>query len=67
MVIKGREWYYISSMYKYYKLTLFLVLIGKFDKKSNFHPRLTRTKPYESRIAPKRGENMVLRAGSGIT
>jgi len=27
-------------MYKYYQLILFLVLIGKFDQKSNFQPRL---------------------------
>jgi len=38
VVIKGREWYYIVSMYKYYQLTLFLVLIGKFDQKLNFYP-----------------------------
>ena len=36
---KSREWYYIISMYKY-KFTFFLSLIGKFDKKSNFQPRL---------------------------
>jgi len=33
-------WYYIVSMYKYYQLTLFLVLIGKYDQKSNLQPRL---------------------------
>jgi len=38
MVIKGYEWYYIISMYKYYQLTLFLVLIGKFDQKQTFIP-----------------------------
>jgi len=26
-------------MYKYYKFTLFLVLIGKFDQKRNFSPK----------------------------
>jgi len=67
MVIKGREWYYIVSMYKYYQLALFLVLIGKFNQKSNFYPRLAGTKPYKTRIWPKRGENMVLRAESDIT
>jgi len=36
--LKSWNWYYIVSMYKYYKLTLFLVLIGKFDQKSNFSP-----------------------------
>ena len=30
--------YYIVSMYKYYQLTFFLVLIGKFDQKSNSQP-----------------------------
>jgi len=25
---QDREWYYIISMYKYYQLTLFLILIG---------------------------------------
>ena len=37
MVFKSRELYYTVSMYNYYHLTLFLVLIGKFDQKS-FHP-----------------------------
>jgi len=27
-------------MYHYYQLTLFLILIRKFDQKLNFHPRL---------------------------
>jgi len=27
-----------SLMYNYYQLTLLLVLIEKFDQKSNFHP-----------------------------
>jgi len=54
-------------MYKYYQLILFQVLIDKFDQKSNFYPRLAGTKPYKSRIGPKRGENVVLRAGSDIT
>ena len=67
MVIKGREWYYIVSMYKYYQLALFLVLIGKFNQKSNFYPRLAGTKTYKSQVGPKRGENVVLRAGSDIT
>jgi len=39
MIFKNREWYYIVSIYKYYQLTLFLVLIGKFDQKSYFQPR----------------------------
>jgi len=30
--LKSREWYYIVSTYNYYKLTLFLMLIEKFDK-----------------------------------
>jgi len=30
-VLKSREWYYIVSMHKYYQLTLFLILIRKFD------------------------------------
>ena len=40
MIFKSREWYYIVSMYNYYWLTLFLVLIKEFDQKSNFQPRL---------------------------
>jgi len=38
MIFKSREWYYIVSMCKHYQLTLFLVIIGKFDQKSNFKP-----------------------------
>jgi len=30
--------YHIVSMGNYYQLNLFLVLIEKFDKKSNFRP-----------------------------
>jgi len=41
MVFKGVEWFYIDYMYNYYQLTMFLVLIEKFDQKSNFQPRLT--------------------------
>jgi len=36
MALMSREWYYIISMYKSYLLTFFLILIGKFDQKSNF-------------------------------
>ena len=32
MVLKSCEWYYIDSIFKYYQLTLFLVLIRKFDQ-----------------------------------
>ena len=49
------------SMYNYYKLTLFLVLIGKFDQKSNVHSRLAE-QPYKSQIRPKRGENVVFKS-----
>ena len=38
IVLKRRELYYIVTVYKYYQLTLFLVLIGKFDQKPNFQP-----------------------------
>jgi len=38
MALKSREWYYIVSMYKYNQLALFVVLNGKFDKKSNSQP-----------------------------
>jgi len=31
MVVNSHELYYIVSIYKYYLLTLLLVLIGKFD------------------------------------
>jgi len=36
VIFKSQEWYYIVSIYKYYQVTLFLVLIQKFDQKSNF-------------------------------
>ena len=32
--------YFIVSMYNHSQLTLFIVLIGKFDQKSNFRPLL---------------------------
>jgi len=38
MILKSREWYYIVSMYKYYQLSLFLVLIRKFTKNQIFNP-----------------------------
>jgi len=38
MVFKSHECYYIVSMYNYYQLTLFLVLIKIFDQKLSFHP-----------------------------
>jgi len=36
VIFTNHELYYIVSIYKYYILTLFLFLIGKFDQKSNF-------------------------------
>ena len=33
---------------------MFLILIEKFDQKSNFHPRLAWTRPYKSRMGPNR-------------
>jgi len=47
-------------MYSYFQLTLFLVLIEKFDQNLNIHPSLARAKLYKSRIRPKQGENMVV-------
>ena len=38
MNVNTHELYYIVSMYKYYQLTLLLVLIGKFDKSQTFSP-----------------------------
>jgi len=35
-------------MYNYIQLTLFLVLIEKFDQKSNFRPWLAWIRPYKS-------------------
>ena len=49
-------------MYKYYQLNLFLVLTGKFDQKSNFHPQMAWSKPYKSKIGPKQGENFILKS-----
>jgi len=36
MIFKSREWYYIISIDNYHKLSLFLILVVKFDQKSNF-------------------------------
>jgi len=47
-------------MYSYFQLTLFRVLIEKFDQNSNIHPWLAWAKPYKSRIRPKQKENMVV-------
>jgi len=38
VLFKSHKGYYIVSMYEYYQLTLFLVLIEKFDQKPNFSP-----------------------------
>jgi len=38
--LKSQEWYYIVSIYNYYQLILFVVLIEKFNQKSNFRPQL---------------------------
>ena len=35
MVLKSKEQYYIAFIFNYFQLILFLVLIGKFDQKSN--------------------------------
>ena len=51
--------YYKVFMYNYHQLTLFLVLIWKFDQKSSFHPQLAWSRPYKSQIGPKRRENMI--------
>jgi len=48
-------------MYNYFQLTLFLVLIGKFDEKSNFLPWLAWTRPYKSWAGPKQGESIVIK------
>jgi len=38
MVLKSWELYYIVSIYNYLQLTLFQVLIGKFDNSQIFSP-----------------------------
>ena len=38
MVFKSREWHYIVSIYKYYNLTLFLVLFGSLTKSQILSP-----------------------------
>jgi len=38
MVVNSHELYYIVSMYKYYKLSLLLILIGKFEESQTFIP-----------------------------
>ena len=53
----------LHSFYvNYYWLNLFLVLIRKFDQKSNFQPWLAWTGAYNSRIGNKRGENIVFKS-----
>ena len=59
IVIKIRLWYYTLSIYKYYQLTFFLILIEKIDQKSNFQPQLVWTRPYKSQIGSKREENVI--------
>jgi len=59
VVIKIWLWYYALSMYKYYQLTFFLVLIEKIDQKSNFLLKLVWIWPYKSQIGSKRGENVI--------
>jgi len=34
VVPRAGEWYNLVSMYNYFQLTMFLVIIRKFDKKS---------------------------------
>jgi len=48
VVLKSREQYYIVFIYNYFKLTLFLVLIGKFDKKTNFRPDWPIPRPWRA-------------------
>jgi len=38
MVVNSHELYYIDFMYKYYQLTLLLILIEKFDQSQIFSP-----------------------------
>jgi len=67
VVLKSRELYYVVSIYNYYQLTLFLVLIGKFDQKSNFIPNW----PELGHIRAEKGSNgektWFSRAEGGIT
>jgi len=61
VIFKIREWYYIVSMYNYYHLTVFLVLIGKesLTKSQTFNPDW----PDPGHIRAnelKWGENMIL-------
>jgi len=51
-------------MYKSYQLvvTFLLVLIEKFNQKSNFQSWLVWTKPYKSRIGPKQKENIIFKS-----
>ena len=47
-------------MYSYFQLTLFLVLVEKFDQISKFHPWLTWAKQFKSQIWPRQEENIVV-------
>ena len=64
VIFKNLKWYNIVCMYKNYQLTFFLVLIGKFDQKSNFQPLLAWISPYKSWWA-KQGENEIFKSDKG--
>jgi len=51
-IFKSREKYYIVFMYEYYKLNLFVFLIWKFDKKSNFQSRLVELGLIRAKLGP---------------
>jgi len=49
-------------MYNYYYFIMFLVLIWKFDQKSDVQPRLALARPYKGRKGPNRGENEIFKS-----
>ena len=54
-------------MYKYYKLKLFLLLIGKFDLKSNFQPRLADLDLIRADLGPNERKTLFSKVVNDIT
>jgi len=67
MIFKNQKCYYIVLCINTTKLSLFLALIGEFNQKSNFQPRLTWIRPYKSQMGLNGKKTWFLRAGRDIT
>ena len=67
MVVNSHELYYIISMYKYYQLTLLLVLIGKFNQSQTFSPDLPELGLIRAEYGLNLEKTCFSKAESGIT